>query len=66
MEPCTYVSTIYILFTKLSYLVKKIKCLFFQAKRLLKNVDKYLARIKDRLDIDDADDYTENDEKMIK
>ena len=36
---------------------------FFQAKRFLKNVDKDLARIKERLDIDDADDDSENDEK---
>ena len=34
-----------------------------QAKRFLKNVDKDLARIKERLDIDDADDDSENDEK---
>ena len=37
--------------------------LFLQAKRFLKNVDKDLARIKERLDIDDADDDSENDEK---
>ena len=36
---------------------------FFQAKRFLKNVDKDLARIKERLDIDDPDDDSENDEK---
>jgi len=34
-----------------------------KAKRFLKNVDKDLARIKERLDIDDADDDSENDEK---
>ena len=36
---------------------------FLQAKRFLKNVDKDLARIKERLDIDDADDDSENDEE---
>ena len=36
---------------------------FFQAKRFLKNVDKDLARIKERLDIDDVDDDSENDGK---
>jgi len=33
-----------------------------KAKRFLKNVDKDLARIKERLDIDDEDDDTENGE----
>ena len=36
--------------------------LIFQAKRFLKNVDKDLARIKERLDIDDEDDDSENGE----